>query len=129
MALGTLAIVSWVPLTNARHRAAHLRPATATWAIRWVDSRVPHGPLDPPVKGRFENGVGTFYSDGDINGKPVRTRYVWSQITKMSGRWEQAYLYDAGKTWDTNWVMALTRTPAKERCPATPKERRGTPSR
>ena len=88
-------------------------PATATWAIWWVDSRVPHGALDPPVKGRFENGVGTFYSDGDMNGKPVRTRYLWSQITKTSARWEQAYSYDAGKTWDTNWVMTFTRSPAK----------------
>ena len=63
----------------------------------------------PPVKGRFENGVGNFYSDGDINGKPMRTRYTWSQITKTSARWEQAYSYDAGKTWETNWVMEFKR--------------------
>jgi hypothetical protein len=88
-------------------------PATATWAIWWIDSRAPHGTLDPPVKGRFESGVGTFYSDGDINGKPVRTRYQWSQITKTSARWEQAFSYDAGKTWDTNWVMTFRRSPAK----------------
>ena len=88
-------------------------PASGTWAIWWVDGRVPHGALDPPVKGRFENGVGTFYSDGDINGKPVRTRYLWSQITKTSARWEQAFSYDAGKTWDTNWVMTFERVPAK----------------
>ena len=56
-------------------------PATAQWAIWWVDSRAPHGTLDPPVKGRFEKGVGNFYSDGEINGKPVRTRFTWSQIT------------------------------------------------
>lgn len=30
----------------------------AQWAIWWVDSRAPHGALDPPVKGRFEKGVG-----------------------------------------------------------------------
>ena len=84
-------------------------PATATWAIWWVDSRAPHGTLDPPVKGRFENGVGTFYSDGEINGKPVRTRFTWSRITPASARWEQAYSYDAGKTWDTNWEMTFSR--------------------
>ena len=88
-------------------------PATATWAIWWIDSRAPHGTLDPPVKGRFENGVGSFYSDGDINGKPVRTRYMWSKITKTSAQWEQAFSYDAGKTWDTNWVMTFKRSPAK----------------
>jgi hypothetical protein len=88
-------------------------PATAQWAIWWVDSRAPHGTLDPPVKGRFEKGVGTFYSDGEINGKPVRTRFMWSQITPTSARWEQAFSYDAGKTWDTNWVMNFRRVAAQ----------------
>jgi hypothetical protein len=84
-------------------------PATATWAIWWVDSRVPHGALDPPVRGRFEKGVGTFYSDSEVNGKPVRTRFIWSAITPTTARWEQAFSHDAGKTWETNWVMQFTR--------------------
>lgn len=83
-------------------------PATAQWAIWWIDSRAPHGALDPPVKGRFEKGVGTFYSDGEI-GKPVRTRFTRSRITPKSARWEQAFSYDAGKTWDTNWIMEFVR--------------------
>jgi hypothetical protein len=84
-------------------------PASGTWAIWWVDSRAPHGTLDPPVKGKFESGVGNFYSDGDINGKPVRTRYRWSKITADGAQWEQAFSYDAGKTWDTNWIMTFKR--------------------
>lgn len=96
-------------------------PATAQWAIWWVDSRAPHGTLDPPVKGRFENGVGTFYSDGEIGGKPVRTRFQWSRITATSARWEQAYSYDAGKTWETNWVMEFVRaSPPPAASAATP---------
>lgn len=51
------------------------------WAIWWIDSRVPHGAVDPPVKGRFENGVGTFYSDYVQDGKTMRVRFVWSLIT------------------------------------------------
>ena len=69
------------------------------WAIWWVDSRDPHLPLDPPVKGRFDNGVGTFYSDGVLDGKPVRTRFVWSHITPTSARWQQAFSGDGGKSW------------------------------
>ena len=88
-------------------------PVTATWAIWWVDSRAPHSPLDPPVKGRFDKGVGTFFSDGELNGKPMRTRYTWSQITPTSARWEQAFSFDAGKSWDTNWVMKFKRAPAR----------------
>jgi hypothetical protein len=82
---------------------------TEQWAIWWIDSRDPLGALDPPVKGRFENGVGTFYSDGTLDGKPIRTRFIWSKITPTSAHWEQAYSSDAGKTWETNWIMEFRR--------------------
>jgi quinol monooxygenase YgiN len=84
-------------------------PKTGQWAIWWIDSRDPLAALDPPVKGRFDNGVGTFYSDGALNGKPIRTRFIWSHITPTSARWEQAYSSDAGKTWETNWIMEFRR--------------------
>jgi hypothetical protein len=84
-------------------------PATDLWAIWWVDSRDPHLPLDPPVVGRFDNGVGTFYSDGEMDGRMTRTRFIWSQITATSARWEQAFSTDGGAVWDTNWVMEFRR--------------------
>jgi hypothetical protein len=84
-------------------------PKTDEWAIWWIDSRYPHFPLDPPAKGRFENGVGTFYSDAVVNGKTVRARLIWSHITPTSAHWEQATSDDAGKTWDTNWIMEFQR--------------------
>lgn len=86
---------------------------TGQWAIWWIDGRDPHGALDPPVKGRFEDGVGTFYSDSTVNGKPVRTRFIWSHITPTSARWEQSLSSDAGKTWDTNWTMDFRRGPQR----------------
>jgi hypothetical protein len=94
------------------YRAVGLRafdPKTAQWAIWWLDGRDPFGTLDPPVKGRFENGVGSFYSDYTLNGKPIRVRYLWSHITPTSARWEQAYSSDAGNTWETNWIMEFRR--------------------
>ena len=84
-------------------------PKTQEWAIWWIDSRFPHLPLDPPVKGRFGNGVGTFFSESTVNGKTVRTRFIWSLITATSAHWEQATSTDAGKTWDTNWFMDFQR--------------------
>lgn len=84
-------------------------PKTEEWAIWWIDGRNPLGALDPPVKGRFVDGVGTFYSDGILNGKPTRTRFTWSHITATSARWEQAYSSDSGKTWETNWIMEFQR--------------------
>jgi hypothetical protein len=86
-----------------------LDPKTGLWAIWWLDSRMPGNPLDPPVKGRFENGVGTFYSDDTLRGKPIRVRYTWSHITPKSAEWEQAFSGDGGKTWEINWHMDFER--------------------
>jgi len=84
-------------------------PKTGQWAIWWLDGRMPFNDLDPPVKGRFENGVGMFYSDDTLRGKTVRVRYTWSHITPKSAHWEQAYSPDGGKTWETNWTMEFER--------------------
>lgn len=84
-------------------------PKSGMWAIWWLDGRDPFGNLDPPVKGHFVNGVGTFYADDTFNGKPVRVRYEWSHITANTARWEQAFSPDGGKTWETNWTMEFQR--------------------
>ena len=60
--------------------------------------------------GAFRDGVGTFFADDVWKGKPIRVRFVWSQITAKSARWEQAFSDDAGKTWETNWVMEFKRS-------------------
>jgi hypothetical protein len=82
---------------------------TGQWAIWWLDGRTPFGDLDPPVKGRFVNGVGIFYSDDTLRGKPVRVRFVWSNITADAAHWEQAFSPDRGKTWEVNWVADFKR--------------------
>jgi hypothetical protein len=30
--------------------------------------------------------------------------YKWTQVGPDGARWEQAFSYDDGKTWETNWV-------------------------
>ncbi len=85
-----------------------LDPRTELWSLRWAAST--DGVLLPPVIGRFdENGVGTFYGDDEHRGTPVRVRYVWSDITPTSARWEQAFSVDGEQSWEINWVMQLTR--------------------
>jgi hypothetical protein len=79
------------------------------WAIWWLDGREPFADMDPPVKGRFVNGVGTFYADDTLRGKRVRVRFVWSNITADSAHWEQAFSPDGGKTWEVNWITDFKR--------------------
>ena len=84
-------------------------PQTAEWAIWWIDSRVPHLGMDPPMKGRFKDGVGTFYCDSTLDGSPIRIRFIWSVGTDARPHWEQAYSQDGGKTWAVNWLMDFER--------------------
>ncbi len=99
-------------LPGDTYRAVSLRSfdsKSRLWSIWWLDGRSPQGPLDRPVKGGFQDGVGTFYGDDTFNGKPIRVRFVWSDITPTSARWAQAFSADGGRTWETNWTMEFVR--------------------
>ena len=65
--------------------------------------------LFPAVSGRFRDGTGLFYGDDAYQGRDVRVRFVWSGITPVSARWEQAFSADGEQTWEVNWIMELTR--------------------
>jgi hypothetical protein len=78
------------------------------WSILWVSSL--DGLVQPPVHGRFEDGVGLFLGDDVDAGRPVKVRYRWDEIAAASARWTQAFSYDDGETWEENWVMRFTRT-------------------
>jgi hypothetical protein len=100
-------------LPGGGYRAVTLRLFDANsnqWSIWWLDGRLPRGPLDPPVRGSFRHGVGTFYADDTFKGKPIRVRFIWSAITAKTCRWEQAFSADGGKTWETNWTMEFMRS-------------------
>ena len=95
------------------YRAATFRafdPQAKTWAIWWLDGRMPRGPVDPPMIGTFTDGVGTFLADDTFEGRPIKVRFLWSGITATSCRWEQSFSEDAGQNWEVNWVMENTRT-------------------
>jgi hypothetical protein len=82
-------------------------PRREEWSLYWANSAT--GVLFPPVVGGFSAGTGLFHGDDTQDGTPVRVRYVWSRITPTSARWEQAFSTDGEQTWETNWVMDLTR--------------------
>jgi hypothetical protein len=53
--------------------------------------------------------VGIFLGPDTHNGFPVVCRYTWSDITPDSVCWAQALSTDDGATWETNWIMQMTR--------------------
>lgn len=82
-------------------------PNEKTWTLYWAHSG--STVLEPPVVGRFVDGRGEFFGDDHHEGRPIRVRYVWSDITPTSAHWEQAFSVDGEQTWETNWLMDLTR--------------------
>lgn len=99
-----------IDLPDGRYRAATLRVfdvGAGLWSIWWVDAR--RGEVEPPVRGGFADGVGTFYGDDTWEGRPVRVRFQWSEITADGARWVQAFSANGGNSWETNWIMQFTR--------------------
>ncbi len=98
-------------LPTGQYRAVTLRsfdPQSGLWAIWWLDGRHPHQ-LDAPMRGKFCDGVGTFFADDEFDGRPIRVRFLWSHVTPRNCRWEQAFSTDGGATWESNWLMDFTR--------------------
>ena len=78
------------------------------WSLVWLDNR---NPADfTPLVGSFEQGVGTFYQVlTSSDGKPFHVRFLTTNCTAETAHWEQAFSFDAGSTWETNWTMDFTR--------------------
>jgi hypothetical protein len=96
-----------IELPAGPYRAVSLRafdPQTRQWAIWWLDGRAP-AQIDVPVRGSFADGVGVFLADDTFEGRSIRVRFTWSEITVASATWEQAFSEDGGGTWETNWKM------------------------
>lgn len=85
----------------------HFDVARRQWTIHWVNSR--DGLMQSPVWGGFEGDTGLFYGDDVDEGRPVRVVYRWTKQGAGHARWEQAFSYDEGRSWETNWVMEFVR--------------------
>jgi len=97
-----------IPARNFSGLGIRLYDAAAgVWNDHWVNGQ--QRIVNPPMSGTFENGVGTFMSDDEDNGRPIKARGVWDRITPNSCRWHQATSSDGGTTWDMSWEMHWTR--------------------
>jgi hypothetical protein len=84
------------------------------WSIYWVSSV--SGRLDPvPTIGGFEGNRGEFYAEDQIDGRPVKVRYLWTIKDHDHARWEQAFSYD-DRSWKTNWIADFARADTARIC-------------
>jgi hypothetical protein len=83
--------------------------ATAdTWSIIWLCNYA--DPDFVPMVGRWDGETGLFHATTtDADGTPLDVRFVWTRDGDDHARWEQAFSYDGGTTWDVNWTMDFTR--------------------
>jgi hypothetical protein len=82
-------------------------PQSRQWSVYFTNSV--SGTLSVPMVGGFVRGRGEFYAHEPVAGKQIWSRVIWCDISPTSCRWEQAFSADGGRTWETNWIMELTR--------------------
>lgn len=83
-------------------------PQSRQWTLNFANIR--NGQLTAPVHGAFDaSGRGLFYGVDTVDGRAVLVRFVISNVTPNSARFEQAYSADAGATWEINWIAVDTR--------------------
>ncbi|HKR61792.1 MAG TPA: hypothetical protein VJS64_19050 [Pyrinomonadaceae bacterium] len=82
-------------------------PQSRQWNITW--SNRADGAVGPPMVGEFKNGRGEFYNQEPFNGRAILVRFIFSDITANSFKFEQAFSDDGGKTWEANWVATFAR--------------------
>jgi hypothetical protein len=82
-------------------------PQSHQWSLNFASSRA--GTFGPPAIGEFKKGRGEFYDQESFNGRAIFVRFVISDITPASCRFEQAFSADGGKTWEVNWIATGTR--------------------
>lgn len=82
-------------------------PQSRQWTNTFSSSN--SGTVGVPMYGEFKNGRGEFYNQEEFNGRMILVRFLFIPLTADSGRSEQAFSDDGGKTWETNWINIYTR--------------------
>ena len=82
-------------------------PESHQWSLNFAGGS--GGGLGEPTIGEFKNGRGEFFDQETLNGRAILVRFVISDTTPDSCRFEQAFSKDGGKTWEVNWIATDTR--------------------
>jgi hypothetical protein len=82
-------------------------PQARQWSLNFVSAA--GGVLTPPTIGVFNKDCGEFYGQDTWNDRTILVRFVISDVTPNSARFEQAFSTDGGKSWEVNWIATDTR--------------------
>jgi hypothetical protein len=82
-------------------------PQSRQWSLNFAN--INGGVMTQPTIGEFKNERGEFFNQETLNGRAIFVRFVISDITPNSCRFEQAFSADWGKTWEVNWIATDTR--------------------
>jgi hypothetical protein len=82
---------------------------TRQWNITWANAS--SATLDRSTMfGGFTSGRGEFFGQDSLDGRAIYVRFVFSNITPTTFRFEQAFSADGGQTWEVNWRAEFTRS-------------------
>jgi len=82
-------------------------PEARQWSLNF--SNINGGTMAIPTIGEFKDGRGEFYSQETLGARSILVRFVISDFSRESARFEQSFSDDGGKTWETNWIAVDTR--------------------
>jgi len=85
-------------------------PQARRWSINYAS--MGDGLLTAPVVGTLKDGRGEFFGKDMLGDRPILVRFVITQISPDTARFEQSFSADNGKSWETNWIATDTRITA-----------------
>jgi ketosteroid isomerase-like protein len=80
---------------------------TRQWSLNF--SAVGSGTMGEPAIGQFTQGRGEFVDREMFDGRLIDVRFVITQVSPDTCRFEQSFSSDGGKTWEVNWIAIDTR--------------------
>src|ERR1043165_6995480 len=109
---GRANVVELVADGAGRHlEAINLRlyhPESKQWSLHYANAA--NGEMTQPTVGGVRNGRGEFYDQETLGGRAILVKFVISDISAGSCRFEQSFSDDGGKTWEVNWIAGDKRT-------------------
>lgn len=87
------------------HSVSVYMPGEKLWKQTWVDNQGAY--LD--FTGGFADGKMTLSRSFQKDGKTIRQRMVWYDITPDAFKWNWERSLDDGKTWEAQWKINYTR--------------------